>query len=72
MQEEAARGAFRSDLYYRLNAVQLALLPLRSRREEIQPLTEHFIARYRSEAAVVAAQERQLVGPSVVDPVLVA
>jgi transcriptional regulator with PAS, ATPase and Fis domain len=37
-------GAFRSDLYYRLNVVHLKIPPLRQRREDIAPLTLHFLA----------------------------
>jgi DNA-binding NtrC family response regulator len=42
-------GNFRQDLYYRLNVVSLALPPLRARKEDIEPLAKHFVAKYCSE-----------------------
>lgn len=41
--EMAAKGAFRLDLYYRLNAIELAVPPLRDHPEDIPPLLEHFL-----------------------------
>jgi len=40
------QGKFREDLYYRLNVVTIDLPPLRSRREDILPLAEHFLKQY--------------------------
>jgi two-component system response regulator AtoC len=34
---------FREDLYYRLNAITLHIPPLRERREDVRPLTTHFL-----------------------------
>jgi two-component system response regulator AtoC len=40
------QAKFREDLYYRLNVVTIDLPPLRSRREDILPLAEHFLKKY--------------------------
>ncbi|HJW42818.1 MAG TPA: sigma-54 dependent transcriptional regulator [Geothrix sp.] len=45
LRARAESGAFREDLYYRLNILQIELPPLRERPEDLPVLAEHFIRR---------------------------
>lgn len=42
-------GAFRSDLYYRLNVLPLYIPPLRQRKEDIEPLASYFCRKFSDE-----------------------
>jgi transcriptional regulator with GAF, ATPase, and Fis domain len=46
LQAAIASGAFRRDLFYRLNVVPLEIPPLRERREDVPMLIEYFIDRF--------------------------
>ena len=45
--EEVRRGAFRRDLYFRLDVIRIHLSPLRERPEDIEPLAERFQREFR-------------------------
>jgi two-component system, NtrC family, response regulator PilR len=46
LEEMAARGQFREDLFYRLNVIQIRMPALRERKEDIPALAEHFLRKF--------------------------
>jgi len=48
MREAVKEGAFRQDLYYRLNVIQLVVPPLRERPQDILPLARFFVQHYNA------------------------
>jgi two-component system response regulator GlrR len=57
------KGAFREDLFYRLNVVNIHLPALRDRREDIPLLVEHFLMQIAAESG----QERKVYAPEAVE-----
>ncbi|MBN2201102.1 sigma-54-dependent Fis family transcriptional regulator [bacterium] len=51
LQTKIEKGGFREDLYHRLNVIEIAIPPLRDRKEDILPLAEFFLNQFDSQGA---------------------
>lgn len=49
LEQMVSEGTFRGDLFYRLNVLPLNVPPLRERKDDIQPLAEFFLDKFRRE-----------------------
>ena len=52
LEQEIKKGAFRDDLYYRLNVIRVNLPPLRERGSDIKTLAEFFLEKYSQAAGI--------------------
>jgi DNA-binding NtrC family response regulator len=59
LKQRVLEGAFREDLYYRLNVVSIRVPPLRERLEDVPLLARHFLAKY----AAAAGKEAPALAP---------
>jgi DNA-binding NtrC family response regulator len=49
LEKQVASGAFRADLFYRLNVITVRLPALRDRRDDVPLLVQHFFEKFRSQ-----------------------
>jgi two-component system NtrC family response regulator len=52
IEQAVKEGAFREDLYYRLNVITLFIPPLRDRKEDIPLLASHFLKKFNKDADI--------------------
>lgn len=62
LKKSIEKGAFREDLFYRLNMVSIALPPLRDRGEDLYELVDHFVRMYNAELHKSLNASPELIG----------
>lgn len=67
LEELVEHGAFRQDLYFRLNVIPITIPPLRSRRNDIPPLTAYFIKKIAGEMSLASLP---VLAPGAIDSLL--
>ncbi len=60
LEKMVERGVFRQDLYFRIKTVTIHLPPLRERKDDIEPLVEHFLKKYSSKDVKVSDEVMEL------------
>jgi two-component system nitrogen regulation response regulator NtrX len=63
LEDEIARGAFREDLFYRLNVIPFTVPALRERTEDIPPLAQHFV----NEFSTAYGRKAKMLSPAALD-----
>ena len=62
LEERVRKGAFREDLFYRLNVIPITVPPLRERKEDVPHLINHFLRKYNDKYKLV-----KTISPQVAD-----
>jgi two-component system NtrC family response regulator len=57
LRQRIDEGAFREDLFFRLNVVELDIPPLRDRLDDLEPLVKHFVSKYSGERELEIPEE---------------
>lgn len=64
LKELVSKGAFRADLYHRLNVISFEMPPLRNRKDDIPLLTDYFVSHFNREfhksVAIIPFEVREL------------